>query len=99
MEVAMPIPMDKLNKDFIVAAPNATIGELLGKLPEKQADRARFYIVQQATDGRYYAVLWAEVEEIGRAMGGNLLKFPFKLLENLPRSVEAVEQNSMGKET
>ena len=95
----MPIPMDKLYTDFIVAAPNATIGELLGKLPKKQAERAWFYIVQQATNGRYYAVLWYEVEEIGRTLGGELRKLPFKLLDPLPLSVEAVEQHSMGEKT
>ncbi|MFL5805244.1 MAG: CHAT domain-containing protein [Roseiflexaceae bacterium] len=94
----MPIPMDKLDKNFVVAAPNATIGELLGQLPKKRTERAWFYIVQQATNRRYYVLLWKEVEEIGRAMGGELRNYPFKQLDNLPLSVEAVEQSSMGEQ-
>ncbi len=78
----MPIAIDLLDKNFVVAAPNATIGELLRQLPEKRTQRAWFYIVQQATNGRYYVLRWHEVEEIGRAMGGELGNYSFKQLSS-----------------
>ncbi len=94
----MPISIDELKKDFLEAQANVVIGQLLQKLPKDRAKRAWVYVVVPDGKGRYYALLWCEVEEIAQAMGDVRPSLPFKSLESLPPSVEGVEQRTVSKQ-
>jgi hypothetical protein len=92
----MPIPLSDLNRQFIVAVPDATVGALLERLPEERNARAFTYVVLPVAGARYIVVRWIEVEEIARAMDGEVRGLRLATLEGLPGAVGAVEQNSMG---
>ncbi len=92
----MPIPLEKLNTQLIVATPDETIGALLRRLPEDRIGRVFTYVVLPADGGRYLAVRWIEVEQLAATAGGNILGLRLAALLGLPSPVEAVKQNSMG---
>ncbi len=74
------------------------IGQLLQKLPKDCAKRAWVYVVVLDGKGRYYALLWCEVEEIAQATGDVRPSLPFRPLDSLPFSVEGVEQRTVSKQ-
>jgi hypothetical protein len=92
----MPIPLEELNKNFLVAAPDATIGALLDRLPTGRDQRVFMYVVLPVAGGRYVVVRWLEIEQIAKAVGGEIRGLQLAKLQGLPMSVEAVEQDSMG---
>jgi hypothetical protein len=92
----MPIPLEELNKNFLVAAPDATIGALLDQLPADRNQRVFLYVVLPVAGGRYVVVRWLEIEQIAKAVGGEIRGLQLAKLQGLPMSVEAVEQDSMG---
>jgi hypothetical protein len=94
----MPISIDELEQNVLEAPANVTIGELLKKLPKERSARAWVYVVVPDGKGRYYALLWCEVEEIAQAMGAVARSLPFRSLDGLPLSVEAVEQSTVSKQ-
>ena len=56
----MPIPLEELNKNFLVAAPDATIGALLDRLPTGRDQRVFMYVVLPVAGGRYVVVRWRQ---------------------------------------
>lgn len=92
----MPIPSEDLRKDFVLAMPDTTIGELLRKLPKKRQERAFWYIVLPVVGGRYIVAQWVEVERIAAQLPGEAGGLRFADLSGLPEPVAAVEQVSMG---
>src|SRR5919109_2514748 len=99
MEAAMPIPLEDLEKRFIVAMPDETVGALLARLPDDRNERAFTYVVLPAAGGRYIVVRWLEVEQIAAGLNQDIRGMRLASLRGLPQPVEAVEQNSMGIRT
>jgi hypothetical protein len=93
----MPIPNEDIHKNFVVAALDETVAQVQARLPARRDERAFKYIVLPAGDGRYIVVRWNEIEALARAQGPGILNSTFRALQGLPRSVEAVDQDSMGK--
>lgn len=94
----MPIPLEDLEKNFVVALPDETIGALLVRLPADHNERANTYVVQPVGDGRYVVVRWLEVEQIATAMKQDIRGMQLSSLAGLPQPIGAVEQSSMGGE-
>ena len=92
----MPIPINELEQKFILATPDQTIGELLGRLPGDRNERAFVYVVLPVAGGRYIVVRWLEVEQIADGLGQDVRGMRFSSLPGLPEPVAAVEQHSMG---
>src|SRR5689334_19934763 len=86
----MPIPLTDLTRQFIVAAPDATIGAVLVQLPADRYTRAFTYVVLPVAGARYIVVRWIEVEEIARAMDEEVRGLRLATLDGLPRAVEGV---------
>jgi CHAT domain len=92
----MPIPSDDLEKQFIIATPDATVADLLARLPTDRNQRVFSYVVLPGADGRYIVVRWLEVEQIAAGIGQQALDQLFANLPGLPKPVVGVEQQSMG---
>jgi hypothetical protein len=94
----MPIPPEELYRSFVVVAPDATVGQVLRQMPQDRGQRVWTYVVMPVEGGRYLAVLWRDVERSALKMGGDLSRFPFNMLEDLPEPIEAAEQSSTSKQ-
>jgi len=92
----MPIPQEDIITNLIVVAAADTVAEVQSRLPANRGDRAYKYVVWAVEGGRYIVVRWLEIEEIARARSENIMQTPIGALPGLPKSVEAVEQDSMG---
>jgi hypothetical protein len=96
MEVAMPIPQEDINTNWIWVAPNETVGSIQAKLPADRKVRAYKYIVFATSDGNYIVARWLEIEQIAAASGQDIRSTPIGMLQGLPKPVIGIEQNSMG---
>lgn len=92
----MPISSSDLEKRFIIAMPDETIGALLSRLPANRSERAFTCIVLPGAGGRYVVVRWSEVEQIAALVRQDIRGLRLATLPGLPQPVEAIEQNSVG---
>jgi hypothetical protein len=97
MEVAMPIPQEDINTNWIWVAPNETVGQIQARLPAERQVRAYKYIVFENRDGTYTVARWLEIEQLAAAAAGKDIRgTPINMLQGLPKPVIGIEQSSMG---
>jgi hypothetical protein len=96
----MPIPEDKIQRNFILVEPSDTVGQVLEQIHNPSDRNAQLYtfVVVPAGDGRYLALYWADIEKIARGQPDPRALLGLRLLDlpGLPAPVEAVERDSIG---
>ena len=91
----MPISATEINTRWILASQDATIGQLLARLPNERTARISYYLVLPTGSDSYIVVQWLEVEQIAAWMGQDIRGRRIQDLLALSHSIVAVEQASL----
>ena len=94
----MPLPLDRLKTNFIMAQPGATGASIAAQLPAEGSARDYTYVLLPDTQGGYIVVFWRRLVQLAQRAGQNIASTVLEQLPGLPPASMAVERADLSEQ-